>query len=128
MSARVRWPISSVAFVSALLLSTFGACPWAGVAVAAECLTEPGSSASPDSHWYYRIDRVTQRKCWHLRAANEPPQQGVSKTAQVAPAANEHSFDNFKDFIAQRSNATLSDADIKSLYAQFLEWRRKGYQ
>jgi hypothetical protein len=124
MSARVQRPISSVAVVSALLLSTFGACPGAGVASAADCLTAPDASAPPDSHWYYRIDRATQRKCWHLRAADEPPQQGVLRTAQAGPAAKEYSFADFKGFIAQRGNTTLSDADIQTLYAQFLEWRR----
>ena len=124
MSARVRRPIASVAVVSALLVISFGAAPRAGAEGAADCLTEPDSSAPPDSHWYYRIDRATQRKCWHLRAANEPPQQGVLKTAQAAPAVKDYSLATFKDFIAQRGSTTLSDADIKTLYAQFLEWRR----
>jgi|SRR5215472_17494203 len=128
MSARVRQPIGAVAFVSVLVLSTFGASPRASAAGAADCLTEPDSSTPQNGHWYYRIDRATQRKCWHLRAGNEPPQQGVLKTAQAAPAANEYSFADFRDFIAQRGNATLSDADIKTLYAEFVEWRRKGRQ
>ena len=31
-----------------------------------ECKTEPGSSAPPGSHWYYRISRADQRRCWFL--------------------------------------------------------------
>ena len=31
-----------------------------------ECKTEPGSSAPPGSHWYYRINRTDQRHCWYL--------------------------------------------------------------
>jgi hypothetical protein len=31
-----------------------------------ECKTKPGSSAPPGSHWYYRIDRTDQRRCWFL--------------------------------------------------------------
>jgi len=124
MAARVRRPIGSVAFASALLVSIFGAAPRAGAAGAADCLTEPDSSAPPDSHWYYRIDQATQRKCWHLRAVNEPPQHGVLKTAQAAPAAKDYSLATFKDFIAERGNATLSDADVKTLYGQFQAWRR----
>lgn len=125
MAARLRRPIGSVAFVSALLLSIFGAALRAGAEGAADCLTEPDASAPPESHWYYRIDRATQRKCWHLGAANAPPQQGILKNAQAAPAAKDYSLATFKDFIAQRGNATLSDADIKTLYAQFLEWRHQ---
>lgn len=125
MSAPIRRPIGSVAFASALLLATSGAGPWAAIADAADCLTAPDSAAPPNSHWYYRMDRATQRKCWHLRAINEPPQQGALKTAQAAPVPDEYSLANFKDFIAQRGNATLSDADIKTLYVQFLEWRHQ---
>src|SRR6516165_8884173 len=31
-----------------------------------ECKTKPGSSAPPGSHWYYRINRTDQRRCWFL--------------------------------------------------------------
>src|SRR5262249_57837993 len=31
-----------------------------------ECKTAPGSSAAPGSHWYYRISRADQRRCWFL--------------------------------------------------------------
>jgi hypothetical protein len=31
-----------------------------------ECKTEPGSSAPAASHWYYRINRADQRRCWFL--------------------------------------------------------------
>jgi hypothetical protein len=31
-----------------------------------ECKTEPGSFAPAGSHWYYRINRVDQRRCWFL--------------------------------------------------------------
>ena len=126
MSERIRRPIGSVAVVSALLVSTFGASPRAGTADAADCLTAPNSSAPQNSHWYYRTDRRTQRKCWYLRASDGSPQQEVLKTAQAAPAANEYSLASFKEFIAQRENANLSDEDIKKLYAQFLEWRHQG--
>jgi hypothetical protein len=31
-----------------------------------ECKTVPGSSAPSGSHWYYRISRADQRRCWFL--------------------------------------------------------------
>ena len=125
MSARIPRSIGSIAFVAALLLSTFGANPRASAAGAADCLTAPDASAPQNSHWYYRTDRATQRKCWYLRSADKPAQQEVLRTAQAAPMANAYSFASFKDFIAQRGNANLSDADVKKLYAQFLEWHRQ---
>lgn len=124
MSARIARSIGSIAFLLALLLSIFGAGPLVGSADAADCLSEPNSAAPENSHWYYRTDRETQRKCWYLRASGEPTQPEPMKTAQAAPAASGYSLTSFKAFMAQRGNGRLSDADIKSLYAQFLEWRR----
>jgi hypothetical protein len=126
MSERIRRPIGSVAVVSALLVSTFGASPRAGTADAADCLAAPSSSVPQNGHWYYRTDRRTQRKCWYLRASNDSPPQEVLKTAQAAPPAGAHSLASFKEFIAQRGNTSLSEEDIERLYAQFLEWRHQG--
>ena len=121
MSVRIWLSIGSSAFAAVLLSSAIGASPPAS---AADCLAAPDSSAPENSHWYYRTDRATQRKCWYLRGADKPAQQ-VLRTAQAAPIASAYSFASFKEFIAQRGNAKLSDADLKSLYAQFLEWRRQ---
>src|SRR6516225_254915 len=35
-----------------------------------ECKTVPGSSAPAGSHWYYRINRADQRRCWFLGPEN----------------------------------------------------------
>lgn len=125
MSVRIPRSIGSIALVSALFVSSFGASPQAGTADATDCLAAPNSPAPENSHWYYRTDRATQRKCWYLRGADQAPQQEVLRTAQAAPTANAYSFASFKDFIARRGNANLSDVDVKELYAQFLEWHRQ---
>jgi len=40
-------------------------------AAPAECRAKPDSSAPMgSSHWYYRIDRVNQRRCWFLRSGD----------------------------------------------------------
>jgi hypothetical protein len=52
------------------------------------CKTEPGSSAPPGSHWYYRVNRTDQRHCWFLgpegakvrSQAREAPSRGSSPT------------------------------------------------
>src|SRR4051794_31974221 len=31
-----------------------------------ECRSGPGGPSPSGSHWYYRIDRATKRKCWYL--------------------------------------------------------------
>ncbi len=33
---------------------------------AGECLAGPNSPSPPGSHWYYRLERPSQRKCWYL--------------------------------------------------------------
>ena len=35
---------------------------------AADCLTEPNRDAPAGQHWYYHLDRGTDRKCWYLHA------------------------------------------------------------
>ena len=33
---------------------------------AGDCLANPAGVASSGKHWYYRLNRVTQQKCWYL--------------------------------------------------------------
>ncbi len=61
------------------------------------CLVAPNTLAPRGSHWYYRTDRVNQRKCWYLRtegpaiqeqAAQKQPETGVTArrpTPNTAP-------------------------------------------
>ena len=39
-----------------------------GAAAAEECRSRPSALAPIGSHWYYRIDRSNQRRCWFLRS------------------------------------------------------------
>jgi hypothetical protein len=125
MPAQIRSPIRSISFVSALLVSILGVIGPAGNARAADCLAAPDPSAPPNSHWYYHTDRTTQRKCWYLRGGNGGSQEDAMKPVRSASAATPYSLESFKDFMAQRGNANLSDRDVERLYAEFLEWSRR---
>ena len=62
-------------------------------AQAADCLAGPNSPAPQGSHWYYRIDRVTKRRCWYIgaqgiRTRAEAPQT-VSSESSAAPRRSE---------------------------------------
>jgi hypothetical protein len=60
-----------------------------GAAHAADnCLSGPKGAAPKGSHWYYRIDHVTKRNCWYVRAEGEKPvaPQNSSLT-QASPQA-----------------------------------------
>jgi hypothetical protein len=129
MSAQLR-PIGIIAFASALL--AFGVPT--NIAFAVDCLTAPNSPAPPNSHWYYRTDRTQEHKCWHLQTDNGQSEQGVVQTAREAPAkpsqsaatGGSYAGPGFKDFVAQHGGAKLSEEDVETLYAEFLEWRRRN--
>ena len=48
---------------------------------------------------------------------NEQQHPGMASQASLA---------RFKDFMAQKSNANLSQEDLEKLYAQFLQWNSRG--
>lgn len=66
------------ASLSALSLSTLLAAS-APARAAETCLAAPKGAAPQGSHWYYRLERGTQRKCWRLV---QKDQKGQSATAQ----------------------------------------------
>jgi hypothetical protein len=121
MSAQIRRLLGSIAFASALIVPGLSAAVTAGTARAADCLAAPDPSAPKNSRWYYRTDRTQQRKCWYLRAANPPLQQGTARTAheiastKSSPAASTAVPD-------QRGK--LSHEDVEKLYSEFLQWSR----
>lgn len=40
-------------------------------AKADECLSRPGKTTPKGSHWFYRIERPSQRRCWYLGPAGQ---------------------------------------------------------
>jgi hypothetical protein len=72
-----------------------------------ECKTKPGSSAPSGSHWYYRINRADQQRCWFLgpegayvrsqaretgsnvSLTRTPPRENAVETARAIPAPME---------------------------------------
>src|SRR5262249_19148359 len=61
-----------------LLMAGVGVTMHAKVGRAEDCLAGPNSAAPPGSHWHYRLDRATQRKCWYVRAPGQPAQQATA--------------------------------------------------
>jgi hypothetical protein len=52
------------------------------------CLEAPNAPAPQGSHWYYHTDQSTQRKCWYVRAQDQPAQtQPGQQTPDSAGAA-----------------------------------------
>ena len=88
MAGQTRGPAASLAL---LLVLAAGAGVPTNTARADDCLTEPNSPAPEGSHWYYHVDRATERKCWHVRVTDQPAEQAAAPAASdasgVAPAA-----------------------------------------
>jgi hypothetical protein len=38
-----------------------------------DCLAQPNRQPGQGGHWYYRLDRVDKRKCWHLEGSGATP-------------------------------------------------------
>ena len=89
MLGQIPRPFSSVALVAMLLISAVGGTAPLTTARADDCLTAPNSPAPQGSHWYYHLDRATQRKCWYVHAPGQPAQQAT--TATTGPATPMHS-------------------------------------
>ena len=72
--------------------------PRAGGAESAgdDCVAKPNSAAPQGSHWYYRVDRTANRRCWFLgpeglkvRQAESPKRLlSVTSTPQLNPQPN----------------------------------------
>jgi hypothetical protein len=88
MSKRVISGISVGALTATIMLGTslLGASlPGQPARAADDCLAAPNRAPAPGGHWYYHLDRASDRKCWYLV---EPPAQTPIAQApqpQLAP-------------------------------------------
>ena len=117
MSGRVLSLFGSIAVVAALLMS--GVC--VGVpnsARAEDCLTAPDSSAPQGSHWYYHIDRASQRKCWHFRAPGDPAQDATAAKSEAAPSAQSPSMPTPAGSNPSTSSRSVATAPVWPQVAQ----------
>ena len=88
MSEQIARPFAWVALV--VLMSGPNPAMPADPARAADCRPTPNSPASAGTHWYYRLDWETQRKCWYVRAPGRRAHQATTP-ATVAPTKASHS-------------------------------------
>jgi hypothetical protein len=86
---------------------------------AVECIAEPNREPPEGSHWYYRVDRATDRKCWYLRT--------LIPGTVVAPAAEpQHaSARPVAQPTGQRGKPPLSESEQAALYLEFLRWKEQ---
>jgi hypothetical protein len=68
MPGRISSSIGPIAVVAAVVVSQAGVGLRTNSAYANDCVVAPNASAPQGQHWYYRIDRPHQHKCWYLHA------------------------------------------------------------
>jgi hypothetical protein len=81
-------PSVVVALATALIALAFTTLGNPALAIE-DCTASPEQSAPPGSHWYYRTDRTTQRKCWYLGPQNPKVQNATPRTMPQGPRAAE---------------------------------------
>ena len=90
MSGQIPRPMGSIALVATLLVWSVSVGAPTITAHADDCLAEPNSPAPAGSHWYYHISSAKHRKCWYIRAMDQPAQpaaaQATSDPASPPPA------------------------------------------
>jgi hypothetical protein len=76
--------VATAAYVSllaeALVLSASAA------SAAPDCLAAPDRTSGPGTHWYYRIDRPTGRKCWYLKQLDARAATPAAPPSAARPA------------------------------------------
>jgi hypothetical protein len=115
--------ILSVPAVSAGLLATVIALSTDCTTLAADdCLAQPNRPPAQGGHWYYRVDRINNRKCWYLVEPGTRMPQAEAPEPQPSPDTIPHqTFAGFFSSLAAgftgttagtQSETTNSDARI----------------
>jgi hypothetical protein len=83
-----------------MVVSAVFACSLAGVGLttisgtaaraADDCMTEPKGQPPQGSHWYYRVDHVSRRKCWYQREESKSSPRPKSIMQQTAATSHQH--------------------------------------
>jgi hypothetical protein len=87
MSRRMKLIIPA-AFISCIgivvLTANLGHAEPVSESASKSCLSAPGSSGPEGSHWYYRVDRANNRRCWYLGVRGERVRQAVNPASQTS--------------------------------------------
>lgn len=86
---RISSPTLTNSVVALVVLSAIAVSAAISQARAEDCLAAPNASSPAGQHWYYRIDRVKQRKCWYLHTPLSIAHQTHRKSAPVEAKIDE---------------------------------------
>ncbi len=63
--------------------------PRMSAATSNQCVATPGASTPRGQHWYYRIDRSSNRRCWYPDSIAAAPQPAAPNAAALPQAASD---------------------------------------
>lgn len=72
-----------------------------------DCIIKPSSVAPQGSHWYYRTDRTTNRRCWYLAPKDAKVRQTASPKRLPGPSMN------------------LNQEQREVLFREFMKWQKQ---
>src|ERR1700674_2455233 len=91
--ARPILSLMPAAWAALLVMFAIIVLPGSPAYAADDCLVAPNSAPPQGSHWYYRLDRPTQRKCWYVgpegREIHPAPAKMRPTAESLAPLATE---------------------------------------
>jgi hypothetical protein len=80
--------LTSAVFATALAGTVLMSAGCAPARAADGCLRVPNHQTSTGGHWYYRVDRQNQRKCWYLADEARKSDQAVSARPSLSSKKN----------------------------------------
>ena len=93
-----------------------------GEPAAEQCKASPGGAAPRGMHWYYRINRATNKHCWYLGpgGAHEKSHTATAAVADALAArkANPVDADNAAPMQAMPADAAEPAAPVQTAFAQ----------
>jgi hypothetical protein len=116
MQAHARSVLPPAIAALAVSLSVFAFSPLNSAANAAECLTAPKGAAPQGSHWYYRLERGSQRKCWRL-VQKDQKGQGTAAQAAAQGDVDDDTDDTPAPQIAKKSGGRAAAPQSKASQA-----------
>jgi hypothetical protein len=106
---RSLWPWAALAL---LPLAGLTASSLSG-ARADNCIAKPNAPAPRGQHWYYHLDRATQRQCWYLREEGLPVRAHAAAQKQETRAETPESQDS--DAQPVQAAAGPFDSDVATV-------------
>ena len=109
MTTRGRFLLFTLAGAVALMIFLNDA------AGAADCLAAPNRTPAEGERWYYRTNRETNQKCWHLDAraamgalpALQESKAEVEFSAQPKPLSTREQQELFRDFLKWKKSRAM---------------------